>query len=141
HRAAGRSRGRTGVSKHPHSRVELAMANKKMSRRSFMSDVAITGAGLTIVPRRVLGRGMTAPSDTLNIAVVGLGGRGRDNLVNVASENIVALCDVDWDYANRAFEGLAGTIGSRQARLDRPANETRLDAQGRPEPQLTPLDR
>src|SRR5881296_1859774 len=100
------------------------MANKKLSRRSFMSDVAITGAGLTIVPRNVLGRGMTAPSDTLSIAVAGVGGRGRDNLVNVASENIVALCDVDWDYANRGFEGLGGSITSQQARLDRPASET-----------------
>ena len=63
----------------------------KRSRRSFLTDVAIAGAGLTVVPRHVLGRGFTAPSDTLNIAAVGVGGQGRSNLVNLASENVVAL--------------------------------------------------
>jgi predicted dehydrogenase len=45
-----------------------------------------------------------APSDKLNIAVVGIGGMGNTNLKNVAkTENIVALCDVDWSYAKRVF--------------------------------------
>ena len=79
------------------------MVKEKVSRRRFMSDVAITGAGLTIVPRHVLGHGMTAPSDTLNVAAVGVGGQGRANLVNLATENVVALCDVDWDYADKGF--------------------------------------
>ena len=51
-----------------------------------------------------LGRGFTAPSDTLNIAGVGVGGMGRANLINLASQNIVALCDVDWGYADKVFE-------------------------------------
>src|SRR5262249_3083907 len=93
------------------------MANKKLSRRSFMSDVAITGAGLTIVPRNVLGRGMTAPSDTLNVAAVGVGGQGRSDLGNLSTENIVAMCDVDWDYANRGFESMDRDIQSQQRRL------------------------
>jgi predicted dehydrogenase len=117
------------------------MANRKVSRRSFMSDVAITGAGLTIVPRRVLGRGLTAPSDTVNVAAVGVGGQGRSDLINLASENVVALCDVDWEYADRAFASLAGNIATQQARLDAPPGQPRLDAQGRPEAPLTPLER
>ena len=41
--------------------------------------------------------GILHPSDKLNIAGVGIGGMGRNNLANVAkTENIVALCDVDW---------------------------------------------
>ena len=68
---------------------------KKMSRREFTRNAAAVSAGLTIVPRHVLGRGMTPPSDLLNIAGVGIGGMGRTNLVNLASQNIVALCDVD----------------------------------------------
>src|SRR6476469_6642450 len=79
------------------------MTSRKVSRRRFMTDVALAGAGLTIVPRHVLGRGFTAPSDLLNVAAVGVGGQGRANLINLASQNVVALCDVDWDYANKAF--------------------------------------
>ena len=44
------------------------------TRRDFVKTAAIAGAGFTIVPRSVLGRGFQAPSDTLNIAVVGVGG-------------------------------------------------------------------
>ena len=46
-----------------------------MSRRKFINSVALTGAAFSIVPRNVLGgKGHTAPSDKLNIAVVGAGG-------------------------------------------------------------------
>ena len=78
----------------------------KISRRGFVTRVAVTSAGFAIVPRHVLGRGFTAPSDTLNVAAVGVGGMGRSNLVNLASENIVAMCDVDWEYADKGFADL-----------------------------------
>ncbi len=70
------------------------MARKRISRRNFMGDVGAAVA-FTIVPRHVLGRGFRAPSDTLNIACIGVGGRGREDVKGVASENIYALCDVD----------------------------------------------
>jgi predicted dehydrogenase len=113
----------------------------EQTRRDFITEVALTGAGLTIVPRHVLGRGFTAPSDTLNIAAVGVGGQGRSDLINLASENVVAICDVDWEYADRGFAGLDTTIKNQQERLDRPPNQPRLDAQGRPEAPLTPIQR
>ena len=58
--------------------------------------MAATAAGLTIVPRHVLGAGFQAPSDTVNVAVVGYAhGMGTSNLKNVVkSDNIVALYDV-----------------------------------------------
>jgi predicted dehydrogenase len=77
------------------------MANEKtppdVSRRQFVGTVAATAAGLTIVPRHVLGAGFQAPSDTVNVAVVGYAhGMGTSNLKNIIkSDNIVALCDVD----------------------------------------------
>src|SRR5205085_10914744 len=78
-----------------------AMSGKReITRRKFVKDAAIAGAGLTIVPRHVLGKGMTPPSDLLNIAGVGIGGMGRANLINLASQNIVAVCVVDWAYAD-----------------------------------------
>lgn len=67
-------------------------------RRSFIKTSAAAGATFLIVPRYVLGKGYTAPSDKLNIAAVGCGGKGDVNVrlsYNSGSDNIVALCDVD----------------------------------------------
>ena len=76
----------------------------KISRRDFM-NVAAAAAAFTVVPRSVLGGpGNTAASDKLNIAGVGIGGMGKSNVRACESENIVALCDVDWDYAAGAFK-------------------------------------
>src|ERR1700731_2512277 len=93
---------------------------KKISRRRFVTTAAASAAALAIVPRHVLGRGFIPPSNTLNIAGIGIGGMGRTNLINLASQNIVALCDVDWDYAGKAFERLSADIEHLQARIDQP---------------------
>ena len=61
-----------------------------------MTAVAGAGAAFLIVPRRVLGRGFQAPSDTLNIAVAGINGMGAANAHAVMSQNIVAICDCDF---------------------------------------------
>lgn len=81
-------------------------AGKGISRRAFLNNAAFAAAGLAVVPRHVLGgKGFIAPSDKLNIAAVGIGGMGNSNLRAVAgTENIVALCDVDWEFAGRVFE-------------------------------------
>jgi predicted dehydrogenase len=80
------------------------MKDKKISRRGFMSGAAGVAA-FTIVPRRVLGgAGNTPPSEKLNIAGIGIGGRGAGDLQEVESQNIVALCDVDWRQAAGAFK-------------------------------------
>ena len=90
-----------------------------ISRRKFVANVAATTAAVTIVPRHVLGKGITAPSDRLNIAGVGVGGMGRTNLLNLGLDNnIVALCDVDWDYANKGFGKLDANILKTKGRLD-----------------------
>lgn len=68
-----------------------------MTRRRFIGATAATAAAFTIVPRHVLGGpGYTPASDKLNIAGVGFGGMGKNNLRQCArTENIYALCDVD----------------------------------------------
>ena len=80
--------------------------SKNMTRRSFIGTTGALAAGLTIVPASVVsGMGKRAPSDKLNIAVVGIGGMGNSNLRAVApTENIVALCDVDWAYSKKVFD-------------------------------------
>ena len=67
-----------------------------LTRREFVTTAAATGAAFMIVPRHVLGRGFQPPSDTLNIAVVGINGQGAANARAVMSQNIVAICDCDY---------------------------------------------
>ncbi|WP_297335209.1 Gfo/Idh/MocA family oxidoreductase [Algoriphagus sp.] len=69
------------------------------SRREFIKNAAIASSFL-IVPRHVLGgTGFTAPSDQLNLAAIGAGGKGASD-IELASvggrERVVALCDVDF---------------------------------------------
>ena len=98
------------------------MSNKKeISRRSFLAEVAAGGAACALIPGDVLGRGATPPSDKLNIAAVGVGGMGRANLINLASQNIVALCDVDWAYADKGFNHLDIDIERLRKRIELPA--------------------
>src|SRR6266545_1302754 len=112
-----------------------------ISRRKFVSNVGLAGAGLAVVPRNVLGRGFAAPSDTLNVAVVGVGGQGRSNMINLASQNIVAMADVDWDYAGQALDRLETDIISRKKRLDATKDNPLLDSAGKPLAELTALER
>ncbi|MCC6162702.1 MAG: Gfo/Idh/MocA family oxidoreductase [Acidobacteria bacterium] len=86
-------------------------------RRTFVRGAAMAAAGLTIVPRHVLGKGQTAPSDLVNVAGVGIGGMGRSNMTQLASQNIVALCDVDWGFAQRQFDALPQQAAAAEKRL------------------------
>ncbi len=88
----------------PTSNDSLRNASTQSTRRSFLAQSAAVAA-FTIVPRHVLGgAGHTPPSEKLNIAAVGIGGKGYSDIKSVASENIVALCDVDWRVGARAFK-------------------------------------
>ena len=72
--------------------------NMQLSRRRFLRDSAIVGGSFMILPRHVLGRGFIAPSDKLNIAAIGAGGKGASDIAEFAKSpfvNIVSLCDVD----------------------------------------------
>jgi len=68
-----------------------------------MGAAAAIGA-FTVVPRHVLGgAGNTPPSEKINIASIGAGGQAASDLRQMESENIVALCDVDWARASGMF--------------------------------------
>jgi hypothetical protein len=98
--------------------------DKTVPRREFIKTAAATAAGLTIVPRHILGgAGYTPPSDLLNIAGVGVGGMGRSNLTALASQNIVAMCDVDWDFAGKAYDRLDMEIQRAEERLKQPSQD------------------
>jgi len=77
---------------------------KNMTRRGFMGAAAGVAA-FTVVPRHVIaGSGDAAPSEKVNIAGVGIGGQGGHDINQLSSQNIVALCDVDWQRAGGLFD-------------------------------------
>jgi predicted dehydrogenase len=68
-----------------------------MKRRQFLKSAALTGAGVLILPRVKL-FGADAPSNKLNIALIGTWGRGEAHFSSISSENVVALCDVNEEH-------------------------------------------
>ncbi len=71
---------------------------KESSRRNFIKNASLAAAGFYIVPRHVLGKGYTAPSDKLFIAGIGAGGKGESDIKNFydsGKAEIYALVDVD----------------------------------------------
>ena len=81
---------------------------KDVTRRDFLQKTTAAAIGsFFIVPRHVLGKGFRAPSDKLNIAAVGIGGKGFSDITNAynkGAENVVALCDVDWNLGKKCFD-------------------------------------
>jgi len=67
---------------------------EQVNRRTFLQHSAALGAGITILKSGLLRAG-NSPNEKLNIAAIGVGGRGGDDLNEVRNENIVALCDVN----------------------------------------------
>jgi predicted dehydrogenase len=65
-----------------------------MHRRDLLKSLASTAAGFTILKSGTL-RGAAAPSNKLNIALMGVWGRGTAHYRSLCNENVVALCDVN----------------------------------------------
>jgi predicted dehydrogenase len=74
-----------------------------MQRREFLKSAAATGAGLIILPSGTL-NGSNAPSNKLNVALIGAYGRGKAHYGAISSENVVALCDVNEKHLAIAAE-------------------------------------
>jgi len=94
--------------------------NAKISRRQFIGNFAAATAAFTVVPRYVLGRsGYTPPSEKLNVAIIGTGGQGTQNikgLLRHADVQIIAICDVNEqsDYSRFYYGGVAGRKPARE---------------------------
>lgn len=93
--------------------------NKTFSRRSFLKTTTAASAAFTIIPGVAMGKklGYQAPSDTLNVALIGAGSQGSGDIGSICkpevapaaqggfgmaakpgTEKLVAVCDVDWGY-------------------------------------------
>lgn len=87
--------------------------SKNFTRREFLQKSALATAGVIAASSPILAKASSAkpfkkkkysPSDKLNIVGIGVGGRGGADISGMASENILALCDVDWKYADKKFK-------------------------------------
>ncbi len=83
--------------------------NKTNSRREFLKKSAIAAASFTIVPRFVLGRGFTAPSDQITKGIVGVGGMGK-NHIPYGNTRVVAICDVDKNHLQDAAKLINNSV-------------------------------
>ena len=71
---------------------------KSNSRRTFLKNALLASGGISIVPRHVLGQGFIAPSDRINIGVIGAGtqARGLSSIfVGLKDTQVIAACDVN----------------------------------------------
>ncbi len=80
--------------------------HKDVTRREFVAGAAKAAAAAAILPRSAaaaLGGRHTVRDDALKLAIIGAGGMGMNNAQALAGEDIVALCDVDFGYVDRAL--------------------------------------
>src|SRR5437016_9308971 len=90
-------------------RSRLDHSPLKITRRQFISRTAVSAAAFTVLPGGTLGlRGAPGANEKLNLAGIGIGGQGGHDLSELASENIVALCDVDKNHAAHIFKKYPG---------------------------------
>ncbi len=92
---------------------------------SVLGGAAVASLGLAGQARPVRAK---SPNERLNIAIIGCGGQGAENLERLLGENIVALCDVDDNRAAGAFSKLPNAQRFRDYRKLLDAMHARIDA-------------
>ncbi len=90
------------------------MKRKNLSRRTFLMGAALAISGCGTTPKTLVaaapgpkGTASTrrlSANEKINIAGIGIGGQGHEDMKNCEEHNIVALCDVDWAFAGRTFK-------------------------------------
>ena len=92
---------------------------KTITRRNFLTTTTAATAALTIIPSVAMGKtlGHQAPSDTMNVVLIGSGNQGSGDITSICkpevaaaaqggfamaskpgTEKLVGVCDVDWGY-------------------------------------------
>jgi len=78
-----------------------------MKRREFLQKTALAATGLWLTGCQAVPRKISA-NEKLNIGVIGVANQGSYDMNSVASENIVALCDVDANFLAAAAKKFPG---------------------------------
>jgi predicted dehydrogenase len=90
-----------------------------IDRRAWLQGAAALTASLA-VPAHGAGRRhqrRISPSDKVNVAVIGAGGMGAQNMAQLTSQNIVALADPDFGHVAQSFVDKTGAPVERMAPL------------------------
>src|SRR5882724_1508792 len=80
-----------------------------LTRRRVLGAAAGTAAGALAGSAFGAARRL-APSDRVNVAVIGAGGQGAANMTKLTGQNIVATADVDYDHVLHALVDKTGWI-------------------------------
>jgi predicted dehydrogenase len=104
------------------------------SRRALLKGAASAAAVMSL-PRYLAAQDGTirtpraiAPDEKLNIACVGCGGKGVTDVQEVSSENIIALCDVDWSRARKIAEAFPNVPRFQDYRVMLREMDAQIDA-------------
>ena len=79
------------------------MHSTPLSRRSFLQKTSLASAAAVAFPHVMRSQQGVSPNSKLNVACIGVGGRGRAAVTAMATENHVAFCDVDESRAAATF--------------------------------------
>lgn len=75
--------------------------SRRTNRRDFLRTTAAIGAGYWVAGQTMAQESKSA-NEKLNLGVIGVASRGAANMSGCASENIVALCDVNAKHLDAA---------------------------------------
>jgi len=100
------------------------MPSLPLARREFLKSASVAAAALTF-PAVMRSQEGKSPNGKLNLAFIGVGGRGRASVEGLAEENHVAFCDVDEARAAATFKKYPAVPRFRDYRelLDKLANQ------------------
>lgn len=104
-----------------------------LSRRNFLGTTAAVTAGLTIVPRYVLGgKGYTAPSDLVNVAGIGIGSQGGGDIQQICTPDVPIVRPQRNSNGTALTKEQAAAAEARRAQFAAQRGQTAPGAGGRP---------
>jgi predicted dehydrogenase len=89
------------------------MTEKNFTRRAFLGTTAgaLVATAASAKSEKKKGKKKiqakprtVSPNEKLNVAAIGAGGKGKSDIEACENENVVALCDPDWERAAESFE-------------------------------------
>ncbi len=115
-----------------HQNRDTKKESPKLSRRQFIRTAGPVLAGMTIVPRHVIGGvGTIPPSETIQVAGIGIGGVGHGQITSISKQKgtrIAFLCDVDDAYAKKTYDRFPKAKVYRDYRELLNAEDDKIDA-------------